>query len=59
MTEASGQTTDAPSWRFRPYPEYRDSGVEWLGGIPAHWGTGTALASVQRDERRHPHERKS
>ena len=23
--------------RFRPYPEYRDSGVEWLGQIPAEW----------------------
>ena len=23
--------------RFRPYPNYRDSGVEWLGQIPAHW----------------------
>ena len=22
---------------FRRYPEYRDSGVEWLGEIPAHW----------------------
>ena len=21
----------------RPYPAYRDSGVEWLGTIPAHW----------------------
>ena len=21
----------------RPYPEYKDSGVEWLGEIPAHW----------------------
>ena len=20
-----------------PYPEYRDSGVEWLGKVPAHW----------------------
>lgn len=20
------------------YPEYRDSGVEWLGQVPAHWG---------------------
>ena len=20
-----------------PYPAYRDSGVEWLGEIPAHW----------------------
>jgi type I restriction enzyme S subunit len=24
--------------RFRPYPEYKGSGVEWLGEIPAHWG---------------------
>ena len=23
--------------RFRPYPEYKDSGVEWLGEIPTHW----------------------
>ena len=25
--------------RFRRYPEYKDSGVEWLSEIPAHWGT--------------------
>jgi type I restriction enzyme, S subunit len=23
--------------RFKPYPEYKASGVEWLGEIPAHW----------------------
>jgi type I restriction enzyme S subunit len=23
--------------RFQPYPKYKDSGVEWLGEIPAHW----------------------
>ena len=23
--------------RFPPYPEYKDSGVEWLGEIPKHW----------------------
>lgn len=23
--------------RWKPYPEYRDSGVEWLGEIPGHW----------------------
>ena len=22
----------------RPYPVYKDSGVEWLGEVPAHWG---------------------
>ncbi len=24
--------------RYKAYPEYRDSGVEWLGQLPAHWG---------------------
>ena len=23
--------------RYKAYPEYKDSGVEWLGEIPAHW----------------------
>lgn len=23
--------------RFKRYPAYKDSGVEWLGAIPAHW----------------------
>ncbi|MBX0326617.1 cupin domain-containing protein [Oscillochloris sp. ZM17-4] len=23
--------------RYRSYPAYRDSGVEWLGEVPAHW----------------------
>lgn len=25
------------SFRLQPYTEYKDSGVEWLGKIPAHW----------------------
>ncbi|MBM4336325.1 MAG: hypothetical protein FJ108_10495, partial [Deltaproteobacteria bacterium] len=23
--------------RFKPYPAYKNSGVEWLGAIPEHW----------------------
>jgi type I restriction enzyme S subunit len=23
--------------RFKPYPQYKNSGVEWLSAIPAHW----------------------
>jgi len=23
--------------KWRAYPRYRDSGIEWLGDIPAHW----------------------
>jgi type I restriction enzyme S subunit len=25
------------SWVVAPYPEYRESGVEWLGPVPQHW----------------------
>lgn len=25
------------SQRYKAYPEYKDSGVEWLGEIPSHW----------------------
>ena len=24
---------------LKPYPAYKDSGVEWLGEVPEHWGT--------------------
>ena len=37
MTEATDRIEEARPRRFRPYPEYKDSGVEWLGRIPAHW----------------------
>jgi len=26
---------------LRPYPEYKDSGVPWLGEIPSHWECST------------------
>jgi len=35
----------AKSRRFRPYPKYKDSGVEWLGAIPEHW-QGRSLKRV-------------
>lgn len=25
--------------RYKPYSEYKDSGVEWLGDVPGHWGS--------------------
>ena len=31
------QDIDSGLDRFPPYPEYKDSGVEWLGEVPAHW----------------------
>lgn len=37
MAEVNRRNAEAQRRRFRPYAEYRDSGIEWLGGIPAHW----------------------
>ena len=37
VTELTHQKEEVQPRRFRPYPEYRDSGVEWLGQVPAHW----------------------
>ena len=34
----AGQLGEGQPRRFRPYAAYKDSGVEWLGEIPAHWG---------------------
>src|SRR5262245_50123118 len=33
----NGTVTEKELRRFKPYPAYKDSGVEWLGEIPAHW----------------------
>jgi type I restriction enzyme, S subunit len=35
MTPDAAQFVGRP--RYRSYPAYKDSGVEWLGRIPAHW----------------------
>ncbi len=37
MSEVARRPDAETSRRFKPYPEYKDSGVEWLGEIPAHW----------------------
>ena len=34
--------------RFRRYPEYKDSGVEWLGEVPEHWVTWKATHGFRR-----------
>jgi type I restriction enzyme S subunit len=46
----SADRANGPSvGRFKPYPAYKDSGVEWLGEIPAHWEVRRlkTVASVQ------------
>ena len=37
MAEKADRFQAAQAERFRPYPQYRDSGLDWLGEIPAHW----------------------
>ena len=37
IAAATPQSPDDTRGMRRPYPRYRDSGVEWLGGVPEHW----------------------
>ena len=37
MSGAAPREHTAGAGRFKPYPAYKDSGVEWLGEIPAGW----------------------
>ena len=37
VTEATERMEEARPLRFRRYSAYKDSGIEWLGKIPAHW----------------------
>ena len=50
MTEATDRVEEVRQRRFRPYPEYRDSGVEWLGKMPAHWEAKPAKAALIRND---------
>lgn len=36
--------------RFKPYPAYKDSGVEWLGEIPAEWDVARADAFLSYEK---------
>ncbi len=48
--DAAVESADASAHsKWRPYPAYKDSGVEWLGEIPAHWEVKRlkTIASVQ------------
>jgi type I restriction enzyme S subunit len=35
--ELATTISGAPARRWKPYPVYKDSGVEWLGEVPDHW----------------------
>ena len=36
---------------FSRYPEYKESGVEWLGEVPSHWGFKPLWVLFRRDKR--------
>jgi type I restriction enzyme S subunit len=36
-----------PRPRYKPYRQYKDSGVEWLGEIPAHWEPAPVYARYE------------
>ncbi len=37
MSGVARRSGEEPRRRFKPYAAYKDSGVDWLGEIPAHW----------------------
>jgi type I restriction enzyme, S subunit len=42
---------------LKPYPEYKDTGVAWLGEVPGHWRVLPNRAIfTEVKERDHPHE---
>jgi hypothetical protein len=36
-TMATVSSSSSSTSRYKPYPRYKDSGVEWLGKIPEAW----------------------
>jgi len=52
MTRSKPRVADRGNgcWRYKPYPEYRGSGIAWLGEIPAHWEVKRLRFTVTRCE---------
>lgn len=47
VTVVESATQGGLKGRFKPYPAYKDSGVEWLGEIPEHWDVKRLRSSVK------------
>ena len=48
---SNGKFLSEPERRqYRPYTKYKDSGVEWLGEIPAHWDVKPFKALLSRND---------
>ncbi len=36
--------------KLKPYPEYKDSGVPWLGQIPKHWDINPGFSAFREKQ---------
>lgn len=34
--------------KYQPYPEYKDSGIQWIGEVPSHWSICSLKRTVDR-----------
>ena len=41
---------------YKPYPAYRDSGVEWIGQVPKHWARAAIKHILSEPITDGPHE---
>jgi type I restriction enzyme S subunit len=47
MTQTKPGTTTSLTGKWKSYPAYKDSGVEWLGKIPEHWEVQRLKNTIQ------------
>ncbi len=47
MPEVTDRLDEVRSRRFRQYPTYKDSGIEWLGEVPALWDIAPVYARYE------------
>ncbi|MBP4032947.1 restriction endonuclease subunit S [Aeromonas sp. PrichA-15] len=46
MSEVVANSPQGLTGKYKQYPEYKDSGVEWVGDMPRHWQSKPAFAVV-------------
>ena len=47
MTEVTGRVGEQRPRRYPPYPDYKESGIRWLGEIPATWNIAPVYARYE------------
>ena len=47
MTEVTGRVGEHRPRRYPPYPDYKESGVQWLGEVPATWDIAPVYARYE------------